>query len=297
MSSPKTIALLVTEAVLDISGLICNGFIVIVIIQWTKCRTLASIEQLLLSLALSNGCVTIVIGVFHFGFASEDNFSSLIFEIWYSFFFFAVIFRYWLTALLCFFYCIKIVSSTHTFFLWCKLRMSWLIPRLLVGSVIIALLAFIVSLSTMHISPQESPVANDTMLTRGKLLKETITSFDMFFSAVGSGCPFLVVLLCSILVVASLCGHICQMSGKEPHLRSFQTKAHIKAAGTVLSLLLLYLLFFIVQTFSMTENIEYSEEFILAVMAVYSPAQAAILVLNNPKLKKGLSLMVQRIKL
>ncbi|XP_060615859.2 taste receptor type 2 member 143-like [Anolis sagrei] len=296
-SPPTTLVLLVTEAVLAISGLLWNGFIVTVIIPWTKCRTLASSEQLLLSLGLSNGCVTVVIGVLDLSFALEYNFSSLISEIWFSFFFLTVIFRYWLTALLCFFYCIKIVNSTHTFFLWCKLKISWLIPRLLMGSIIISLSAFIVTLSTMHIPPQESPVVNNTMVSQGKLLKDTLTTFDVLFLTFGSGCPFLVVLLCSILVVASLFGHVCQISGKEPHFRSFQAKAHIKAAGTVLSLLLLYLSFFTVQTFSMTVYKECNDGFLWAMMAAYSPAQAAILVLTNPKLKQALCSMVQRTKL
>ncbi|XP_062826140.1 taste receptor type 2 member 4-like [Anolis carolinensis] len=291
MFSPGYIAFLVTAAVLNISGFISNGFIVTVMITaWTKSRRLASSEQLLLSLGLSNLWVTIVLIVFCFGFATLTNFNDQIFL--FSFFSFAVVVRYWLTVLLCFFYCIKIVNSTHTFFLWCKLRISWLIPRLLVGSIIITLLAFVMILSFMYILP---PPANVTTVIHAMSHSESIKSLIVFFLTVGSGCPFLLVLLCSILVVASLCGHVCQMTGKESHLRSFQTKAHVQAARTVLSLLLLFLSFFVAQTLSMTVDIGYNERlFIFTVMTIYSPAQAAILVLNNPKLKQALAVMVQR---
>ncbi|XP_067320891.1 taste receptor type 2 member 4-like [Anolis sagrei] len=301
MSSPEYIIFLAIGVVLVISGLIFNGFIVFVMIsQLTKCRSLASSEQLFLSLGLSNLWATIVLGLLHFDFSPASDFSSFNFEIWYSFFFFSIIVRYWLTALLCFFYCIKIVNSSHAFFLWCKLRISWLIPRLLVGSLIISLFALIVTLSTMHIPAQESPAgnttsANTTTVNQRKSLKGSFKKFDLMFSAFGSGCPFLVVLLCSILVVASLCEHVCQITSKDSHLRSFQAKAHIQATRTVLSLLLLFISFFVVQTLSMTVDIGYNGTlFILTVMTIYSPAQAVILVLNNPKLKQALAVMVQR---
>nr|XP_016846315.1 PREDICTED: taste receptor type 2 member 9-like [Anolis carolinensis] len=296
MASPNYIAFLVIEVVLVISGLIFNGFIVMVMItQWIKYRRLASCEQLILSLGLSNLWVTIVFGLFHSAFSHESEFSSLNFQIWYSIFFFCITFRYWLTALLCFFYFIKLVNSSHAFFLWCKLRISWLIPRSLMGSLIISLFVFIVIVSNMYTPSQESPATNTTTVTQGKSLKDILTKFDVLFSTIGSGCPFLVVFLCSILVVVSLCGHVCQMRSKESHLRSFQAKAHIQATWTVISLLLLFLSFFVAQTLSMTVDIGYNGKlFIFTVMSIYSPAQAVILVLNNPKLKQALAVMVQR---
>nr|XP_060615866.1 taste receptor type 2 member 4-like [Anolis sagrei ordinatus] len=283
MSSPEYFAFLVIGVALVISGLIFNGFIVIVMItQWIKCRRLASSEQLLLSLGLSNLWVTIALHGFCFTNLSND--SDKTGQTWFSFFTFTVIFRYWLTALLCFFYCIKIVNSTHTFFLWCKLKISWLIPRLLVGSIVISLLAFIVTLSFMYI-PSSS--ANATTMIEAKSQSHiSSNSFLKLFFAVGSGCPFLLVLLCSILVVASLCRHVCQMTSKESNFKSFQTKAHIQAARTVLSLLLLFLSFFVAEVLYMSVEMRHDKQlFLWAVMDVYSPAQAAILVLNNPKLK------------
>ncbi|XP_062825432.1 taste receptor type 2 member 10-like [Anolis carolinensis] len=171
MASPNYIAFLVIEVVLVISGLIFNGFIVMVMItQWIKYRRLASCEQLILSLGLSNLWVTIVFGLFHSAFSHESEF-----------------------------------------------------------------------------------------------------------------------------IVVSLCGHVCQMRSKESHLRSFQAKAHIQATWTVISLLLLFLSFFVAQTLSMTVDIGYNGKlFIFTVMSIYSPAQAVILVLNNPKLKQALAVMVQR---
>uniref|UniRef100_A0A803SNZ3 Taste receptor type 2 n=1 Tax=Anolis carolinensis TaxID=28377 RepID=A0A803SNZ3_ANOCA len=250
MFSPGDIAFLVIAAVLNISGFISNGFIVTVMITaWTKCRRLASNEQLFLSLGLSNVCVTIVFSMYCFSFTTLSNYNVNIFQTWFSFFSSVVIFRYWLTVLLCFFYCIKIVNSTHTFSLWCKLRISWLIPRLLMGSIIISLFVLIMALSFMYIL---SPPANATTVIQGMSHNESVNILILFFLTVGSGCPFLLVLLCSILVVASLCRHVCQMTGKESHLRSFQTKAHIQAARTVLSLLLLFLSFYVAQTLSMT---------------------------------------------
>ncbi|XP_042305964.1 taste receptor type 2 member 41-like [Sceloporus undulatus] len=260
MFAPKLIASWVTTVLLGISGLISNGFIVkMMITQWTKCRSLASSEQLFLSLGLSNLCATIALSVFYFVIIFAPSYLTS--QLSYSFVFFAVIFRFWLTALLCFFYCIKIVNSTHALFLWCKLRLSWLIMRFLVGSLLISLFTLIVTFSNVYVLPQKNMTTNVTRKSQEKSKIEYFIRFKLFFSTIGCVGPLVMVFLCSFLVVASLCGHVCQMRGKESHLRSFQTKAHIKAAGTVLSLLFLYILFFVAQSRSLTVDMGGNESF------------------------------------
>ncbi|XP_067320893.1 taste receptor type 2 member 40-like [Anolis sagrei] len=297
MSPLESIAVWVTAVVLTISGLISNGFIVTTtIIEWTKFKSLSSSELLFLSLSLSN----FVVGVLLFPFSMDDFIifsfkQSTTLKILFPVAVFAILSRFWLTAWLCVFYCIKIVNSTHSLFLWCKLRISWLIPRLIAGSLLISFFASLGALEMYPIHCQGNATIFRT-LSQGKTLRASDFRFQLFFIIFGTCSPLLTVLLCSTLVVASLSRHICQMTGKE-HFRDFQRKAHIKATGTVLSLLLVYLSFFAVQIWSVTLDPTYTEKlFISAVMMAYAPVQATILVLSNPKLKQVLTVMVRRTK-
>uniref|UniRef100_A0A803TUE9 Taste receptor type 2 n=1 Tax=Anolis carolinensis TaxID=28377 RepID=A0A803TUE9_ANOCA len=241
---------------LALGGLISNGFILTVILrEWNKSRSLASIEQLILSLVLISE-IFLLPGLY-----------------------------------------LLIVNSTHFLFLWCKLRILWLIPRFLAGSLFCS---FLFSLFVLQITSRQAKsniTVNITNTTEVKSLKHTVNTFEAFFLAVGSGCPLLVVLLCSILVVASLCRHVCRIAGKDSHGRNLQTEAHIKAAWTVLSLLLLYVSYYAAQTLSIVVTLGKDDGTLVAmVRMVYPSAQASILMLVNPKLKQAAMQMLQRAK-
>ncbi|XP_060615861.1 taste receptor type 2 member 8-like [Anolis sagrei] len=300
MFSPATIAFAVVAIVFALGGFISNGFITAVILrEWTKSRSLASNEQLLLSLAVSNFWATALLIPFYINATFRDDSISNLFLLpgLYLLATFVIMSRFWFTAWLCFFYCIKIVNSTHSLFLWCKLRILWLIPRFLAGSLFCSFLfsAFALQFTSRQI--QSNIAVNVTNTTEVKTSKHTLNTFEAFFLAVGSGCPFLVVLLCSILVVASLCRHVCRITGKDIHGRSLQTEVHIKAAWTVLSLLLLYISYYAAHTLSIIVTLG-KDEGILAAMVriVYPSAQASILLLVNPKLKQAATQVLQRVK-
>ncbi|XP_062825435.1 taste receptor type 2 member 39-like [Anolis carolinensis] len=300
MFSPATIAFAVAAVVFALSGFLSNGFIAAVILrEWTKSRSLASNEQLLLSLAASNFWATALLSPFYINATLRDYSISEIFLLpgLYLLATFVIMSRFWFTAWLCFFYCIKIVNSTHFLFLWCKLRILWLIPRFLAGSLFCS---FLFSLFVLQITSRQAKsniTVNITNTTEVKSLKHTVNTFEAFFLAVGSGCPLLVVLLCSILVVASLCRHVCRIAGKDSHGRNLQTEAHIKAAWTVLSLLLLYVSYYAAQTLSIVVTLGKDDGTLVAmVRMVYPSAQASILMLVNPKLKQAAMQMLQRAK-
>ncbi|XP_061473816.1 taste receptor type 2 member 1-like [Rhineura floridana] len=302
MPSPQITAFLVAVVDLALGGFISNGFIVAVIVtEWAKSRTLATSEQLL-SLGMSNVCVTVLLTAFLINYFLVDDFGNhLMLQFLYLFATFVIFSRFWLTAWLCVFYCIKIVNSTQSLFLWCKLRISKLVPWLLVGSQVFSLVLSFFAMQNKHIQRQSNTAVNNTNVTQGKTQPDLASSFKVFFLITGSGCSLLVVLISSVVVVASLCRHVCKMSGKEPNLWSLQTEAHIKAAGTVLSLLILYISFYVAHTLIVTADFEkIQKKFALlvcsAVMMMYSPAQAIILVLVNPKLKQTATRMLPRTK-
>ncbi|XP_062977646.1 taste receptor type 2 member 4-like [Elgaria multicarinata webbii] len=294
MSSLQIIAFLVAVADLALCGLISNGFIVAVkITEWAKSKRLTSSNQLLLSIGISNFSTTILLTVYVLCAFSTDTGNSIILQILNGITAFAVVSRFWLTGLLCIFYCIKIVNSNHSLFLWCKMRISWLIPQLLVGSLVISMITSIYSVlyNSASIQSKSNTTANIRNVTQAKTL---ISSSQLLLLSICSGCPLLVVLLCSILVVASLCRHVCWMTSKESSFRSLQAEAHVRAAGTVLSLLILYLLLYLTWNVAVLIH-TYKNQFVF-VLLVYAPAQATILILVNPKLNQEATHMLTRTK-
>ncbi|XP_062977648.1 taste receptor type 2 member 8-like [Elgaria multicarinata webbii] len=297
MSSLQIIAFLVAVADLALCGLISNGFIVTVkITEWAKSKRLTSSNQLLLSIGISNCISTILMVVDFLCEFLTDTRNSILVEIINGIAAFAVYCRFWLTALLCVFYCIKIVNSNNSLFLWCKMRISWLMPQLLMGCLVISMIISIFSIRQTSMQSKSNTTANIRNVTQAKTTISFYTSYQLLFLSICSGCPLLVVLLCSILVVASLCRHVCRMTSKESSFRNFQTEAHVRAAGTMLSLLILYLLLYL------TENVAvliytYKNRFVYVVaLLVYAPAQATILILVNPKLNQEATRMLTRTK-
>nr|XP_020644812.1 taste receptor type 2 member 4-like [Pogona vitticeps] len=292
MSSPQISALLVARIILSLGGIISNSFIIATMIKkWAKCRRLASNDQLLLSLGLSNFCASALEIIFYL-----PRFWTgilLLFPPLYFFSFIVVMSRFWFTAWLCIFYCIKIMSSTHPLFIQCKLRISWLIPRLLVGSLLISI--FIFPFRNVFVQTQMNITTNATNGIKEMAPYGFTLPLGGIFFVVASGCPLLVVLLCSILVVASLCKHIRRMTDKESCFQGFQTEGHVKAARTVLSLLFIYISFYVAHTLSVTMDwADNGHIFVTIAMTMYSPAQAFILLMVNPKLKQAAARILER---
>uniref|UniRef100_A0A803SL84 Taste receptor type 2 n=1 Tax=Anolis carolinensis TaxID=28377 RepID=A0A803SL84_ANOCA len=267
-----------------VGGLISNGFIVKVIInEWILYKCFTANEQLLLSLSISNFTITILMLISFFLQNQVNSYTRIQTSFSYS----VVVFRSWLTVWLSVFYCIKITTSTHFLFLWCKLRISWLIPRLLVGSAIISFVS-IYAFRDILIPSHSNTTATNTSMIQEWRLPQLVDSFKVFFLSAGSACPVLMMVLFSTVAVGSLCRHICRMTGKESRFRNPQTEAHIKAAGTVILLLLFHVSFYMAETISLTINIRTKHDiFVVVLTVVYPPAQAAILVLVNPKLKQA----------
>nr|XP_034961919.1 taste receptor type 2 member 1-like [Zootoca vivipara] len=224
---------------------------------------------------------------------------SVIFGVYYFFLTFGLFFRLWVIALLCVFYCVKIVNSTHSLFLWCKLRISRMVPWLLGGSLVITSFDSFITIQNRYISLMGNATVNDANVTQGKSENEFHSSLQVLLLIGNTVCPFLLVFLCSILVVTSLCRHVCRVTGKESKFRSPQTEAHVKAAGTVLFLLILSISFYVAETLFISGQAEkniFATSVCLTVIISYSPVQAALLVSVNPKLKQAAARMLPRAK-
>nr|XP_060615864.1 taste receptor type 2 member 40-like [Anolis sagrei ordinatus] len=213
MSSPQLILFILALVDLVLGGLISNCFILTVILrEWNKNRSLDSSDQLFLSLVVTNLWAT----VFLIPICINDYIIPMFpkrlgDQIIYPFGDFIAISRHWFTACLCVFYYIKIVNSTQSFFLWCKLRISWLVPRLIAGSLIVSsFLGIFMSLFTLR-NIQSNTTMIDTKRNEDMSHYRRTDVHKIVFLIVGSGSPLLVILICSILVVVSLCRHMYRM--------------------------------------------------------------------------------------
>uniref|UniRef100_A0A8D0BUZ5 Taste receptor type 2 n=1 Tax=Salvator merianae TaxID=96440 RepID=A0A8D0BUZ5_SALMN len=286
-----------TVADFVLGGLLSNSFITAMIIkEWAKSRNLA---QLLLSLGISNIFATVLLMLDFFTLNESATISkSLMMQLYFSISTYAVFMRLWLTAWLCVFYCVKILNSTHSFFLWWKMRISGLVPRLIMGSCVLSFLASFFIVLSISKQLQSNGTANITNISQEGKVGENWKNSDILVLTVASSCPLLIVFLCSTVVVVSLCRHICNMTSEGSNLRNLQTEAHVKAARTVLSLLILYISYDVAQTMSIVLGFKRKPVFQMCVivMLMYAPVQAAILVLSNPKLKQTASQMLARTK-
>nr|XP_060615857.1 taste receptor type 2 member 40-like [Anolis sagrei ordinatus] len=297
MFSLQITAFLVVAADLTLGGLISNGFIATVIIQkWIKYRSLASSEQLLLILGISNVFAIILQST---SVISENVFicsNHLILSTIFFFVFFVTFFRFWLTAWLSLFYCIKIMNSTHFLLVWCKMRISWLIHCLLLGSLLISLAISFFAFHEFLFELQSNTTASVGNRTQEQTLRQTVDYDKVLFLAIGTTCPLLVVVFCSILSIVSLGRHIHRMTNEKSSFRSIQAEAHVKAARTMLSLLFIYVLFYVGETLNMSISFGDGQQiYAVFVVLLYSHAQAAILVLVNSKLKRRATQILLRI--
>uniref|UniRef100_A0A803SWI6 Taste receptor type 2 n=1 Tax=Anolis carolinensis TaxID=28377 RepID=A0A803SWI6_ANOCA len=297
MLSPQFIFFILAVIDLMLGGLISNCFIITVILrEWTTSRSLASTEQFFLSLSLTNlGATVVLIPSYINAYIFPIFTRNFIMLIVYPLDDFLVLSRHWFTAWLIVFYCIKIVNSTHSLFLWCKLKISWLVPWLIAGSLVVSLFFALFKLYIILMKIQSNTTMIDIETNEEMSGYHTIGVHEILVLIVGSGSSLLIVLVCSILILASLCKHVYRLKCKEHHSRSIQTKAHVKASGTILFSLFLYISFYVVQTLVMTANVGKIEgTFLTIVVIAYPSAQACILLLVNRKFNQAATQILPR---
>ncbi|XP_062825436.1 taste receptor type 2 member 105-like [Anolis carolinensis] len=141
---------------------------------------------------------------------------------------------------------------------------------------------------------QSNTTGNVTSYTQVKF-KDYLGFFRLLFLIIGSSSPLIVVLFCSIMVIASLSRHVCRMASTTSSFKDLQTEAHIKAVWIVLFLLFLYVSYFMAHTWSIVVEMATMEmTFASFVLITYSPAQAAVLIFTNPKLREAFNQLLQR---
>ncbi|KAJ7305703.1 hypothetical protein JRQ81_010069 [Phrynocephalus forsythii] len=270
-------------------GLILNGLMMKVLLcKWLRGRRLCPRDQILLSLSASNTIITIQETLVNFAVKS-----AFVAQIIYVGETFVILCRCWITAWLSVFLCVKIVSCNHKLFLLCKLRISEWVPWLLLGSVFISSLPSATVFWNMSVPSQRNTTAEVSDLAKYLQFRPSVPYLIILLGVFIA--PLLLVLLCSILSIASLFSHVCHLKSQGPQFTRSQMKAHIKAAVALICFSLLYLSLAVVETLMilqmdvMDSNVSPAR---VMINLFFGPGEAAILIAVNPQLKWAVTFLL-----
>ncbi|KAM5255740.1 taste receptor type 2 member 16 [Ctenodactylus gundi] len=216
-----------------------SGFTVVVLgREWVQFKRLSPVEMILISLGICRFFLQWSSVLYNFFFYFNPNYILQTIAIIWEF---ANILTYWVTSLLAVFYCIKVSCITHPVFLWLKWRFLRLVPWLLLGSLVITCMAIIPSAVRFHIHIELSTMEH---APRNSTLKEKLEMFEQRFlkahKVLMLTIPFLLFLISTVLLMASLLQHWEQMHQHNTSQCSTSQKAH----ATVLRSLTIFFVFF-----------------------------------------------------
>nr|XP_020010000.1 taste receptor type 2 member 1 [Castor canadensis] len=270
------------------TGIFANGIIVMVnIIDLIKHRKMAPLDLLLSCLAASRIFLQTYIFFVHLltlslieYFVFTDNLVVLMLTNELGL---------WFATWLCVFYCIKIATISHPLFLWLKIRISKLVPWLILGSLLHASVN-----AALHYKYTRSFFENllvsffSKNATRINKIEMYIIPFS--FLVTGLTLPLFIFLISILLLIFSLGRHTQQMRTTVAGTRNPSRSAHTSAMLSILSFLILYFSHYMVAILLCSQVLQFgSHIFVLCIIVggAYPCMHSIILILGNPKLKQN----------
>ncbi|NP_001034955.1 taste receptor type 2 member 1 [Monodelphis domestica] len=275
---------LILGVVQFLTGIVANGIIVIVSgIECIKRKKVTAYDLLLISLGIFRIFLQALILTCHMIFVFTLN--IYVEKEAFLFFIFVNEVNLWLATYLCLFYCVKIANIFHPFFLWLKMRISRLVPWLILGS-----LLFSLALSVCYLllywpeAKEEIRRYFSGNLTASNFLSSL---FPVPILVVGLIVPLVIFDASLFLMIYSLCRHTRKMKSMATG-RDLSTEAHIRAVKSVFSFFILYTSYYMGIIISLSRTSSQNEFFMFIcffVAAEYPSGHSIILILGNPKLK------------
>uniref|UniRef100_A0A7N5JMK1 Taste receptor type 2 n=1 Tax=Ailuropoda melanoleuca TaxID=9646 RepID=A0A7N5JMK1_AILME len=274
MPSSPALIFMVIFFLESLAAMLQNGFVVTVLgMEWVRRRMLPAGDMIVASLAASRFCLH---GV------TPWNFINTLTS--------------WLTAWLAIFYCVKIALFSHPVFFWLKWRISRSVPRLLLGSLVLAGLTVISSAIGTRIFMQmiasQSSQGNST-------LADTVQSFYWCFTVPHAmltlSIPFLLFLVSTFLLMFSLCQHLRRMRDHRLSPCDPSIQAHTRALKSLVFFLVFYTSYFlslivVVRKITIFQSHWYWAWEVVTYAGVC--LHSSILVVSSPKLRKVLKTRV-----
>lgn len=271
------------------TGVLLNVFIVFVAsCDFIKTKKLSSSYKILLCLAITNVCLNMVMSFglldyfCSFGIFSMDSTTY----IYFYFFLFTISLCTWLTASLAFFYFIKISNFESGFFFWVKKHIVSVIPWMLLGDLLVSLVnSFLSSLFFIYSGTLSGNTTDDSPSMVSRLSESGMTF--IITEILDTILPFLLLFTTTSFTVVTLMKHRHRMKNVQTsdskHQRSYE-KVVCRMAESLFFYGIFYATMFIFN-FMVIKQMESGFWFLLPALNIFTPVQALLLVLANPRLR------------
>ncbi|XP_012330654.2 taste receptor type 2 member 1 [Aotus nancymaae] len=264
-----------------------NGIIVVVNgIDLIKHRKMAAVDLLLSCLALSRTFLQLFI--FYINLVVLFLMKLIMYPESFIIIMFINELELWLATWLGVFYCTKVSSVPHPLFIWLKMKISKLVPWMILGSLLYVSIicvfhtkysVFFVPHSLLNFFSQNATVQI-----------EDIPAIQISFFATELLVPLLIFLLALLLLIFSLGRHAWQMRNTVASSRVPGRSGHISAWLSILSFLILYVSHYMMKAFLYCIRFHIRRFiFMLCILVIgtYPSGHSLILFLGNPKLKQN----------
>ncbi|XP_038177176.1 taste receptor type 2 member 1 [Arvicola amphibius] len=277
-----------------LTGILANGLIIVVnTIDMVSRRRMIPLDLLLSCLATSRIILQLCIFFAQLGIFCLAKHS--IFTDNVAFVFFINELGLWFATWLGVFYCAKIATIPHPLFLWLKMRISRLIPWLILGSVLYA------TFTTVALGGEASTVPKQIFLSffsKNSTQVRPIPAMPLSVFILGLTLPSFIFIVAVLLLIFSLCSHgwkMRTMRGTGEPCRH----GHISAILSILSFLILYFSHYMVALVVSTQGFHLGSTAFLfcgLMIGIYPSLHSVILVLGNPKLKQNAKMFIVHCK-
>ncbi|XP_061485715.1 taste receptor type 2 member 9-like [Rhineura floridana] len=280
--------LIVTTAVIAV-GVMGNGFITVASgLGWLRSKQLSPFDMILLALSLSRLLfLGITLSFLYSIFLDTDNPKPLPTPVMFLWAFFNAA-SLWIATCLAVFYCMKIANFTQPLLVKMKMRITSIVPHLLLGSVVAS---FLVSLPLIWLG-HCSHCCNGTRVAMGDSNGTCSDgNFQMLCSAIlyigGTFPSFIICLAFSVFLIHSLLHHIKTLQQNAEGFRDQRMDVHLRAIKTLISFLLLYSAAFASEVSFTLFFSPWTVLISLLVVAAYHSGHAIVLIITNSKLKQA----------
>ncbi|XP_078507529.1 taste receptor type 2 member 40-like [Lissotriton helveticus] len=283
---------LVLHGIFSLAGLCGNSFTIVNIVAWRQGSSITRTELLLASLAASNLCLQSAMAVNEvyfclwtdFYFVVVNPFVAVLVSLFFS--------SLWCATWLCVYYCAKIVSYKLLICIWLKQRFLQSVPWLLLGSVMGSACIGIPLVWDLHRNTMVNNTSHSLSNNSANALQfqsrcncifhiyivVLLLAFALFAFAAGS-------------ILLSLCCHMRKMAQNADIFRGPCLDAHRGAAKTVMSLLVLYVSFYLSLSIIFADVFsagDWQYSVCVLVVAGSLALTSLVLILGNPRLRKAL---------
>nr|XP_054520049.1 taste receptor type 2 member 64 [Pan troglodytes]BAM38398.1 taste receptor, type 2, member 64 [Pan troglodytes] len=224
-------------------GNFSNGFIALVnVIDWVKTRKISSADQILTALVVSRiGLLWVILFHWYANVFNSALYSSEVGAVASNISAIINHFSIWLAASLSIFYLLKIANFSNLIFLHLKKRIRSVVLVILLGPLVF----LICNLAVITMDERVWTKEYEGNVTWKIKLRNAIHLSDLTVSTLANLIPFILTLICFLLLICSLHKHLKKMQLHGKGSQDLSTKVHIKALQTVISFLMLYAIYFL----------------------------------------------------